>query len=97
VALAIIGGWLIQFVCIRSLLISWKILPGFQGLLFSFGCCQLWDNADFMFLQVEHKLFYVHVSSRMVENVYELCLQQNAVCCQSIDDALASHVPSDEQ
>ncbi|RLN07905.1 uncharacterized protein C2845_PM11G16800 [Panicum miliaceum] len=50
-----------------------------------------WRLVDTVCLhQVEHKLFYVHVSRRTVENVYELYMaaEQNAACCQSLDDAL---------
>ncbi|TVU00129.1 hypothetical protein EJB05_54439, partial [Eragrostis curvula] len=30
------------------------------------------DNADFVFLQIEHKVFYMHIRSRAVEKVHDL-------------------------
>ncbi|KAL6657772.1 hypothetical protein ACP70R_005552 [Stipagrostis hirtigluma subsp. patula] len=30
------------------------------------------DNADFVFLRIQHEIFYVHICSRTVEKIYEL-------------------------
>ncbi|CAL5058649.1 unnamed protein product [Urochloa decumbens] len=67
-----IGTWkLIDTICLQQVFhhfveLTWDSLPHVVRV------AAVGENAEFVLLQIQHKLFYMHISSRAVEEVYEV-------------------------
>ncbi|KAK8462026.1 hypothetical protein SEVIR_1G132000v4 [Setaria viridis] len=66
-----IGTWkLIDTICLQQAFchlaeLTWDLMPDVIRV------AAVGDNADFVLLRIDHKLYYMHISSRTVEMVYE--------------------------